>query len=316
MIGPSTFVLISMGARFTPCMHNIRGITDAQVSEPIKWPCPNTTSAADYSCSLAEACGFSGIEEQLPGTDFKDRSREPNQWFRFIVPMFLHAGLIHLGFNMLLQVTLGRDMEKQIGSLRFLLVYICSGIFGFVLGGNYSAPLIASTGASGALFGVLALTLLDLLYSWRERKSPVRDLMFILLDCAIAFVLGLLPGLDNFSHIGGFLMGLVLGVCLLHSPNALRQRTGMDDPPYSTVGTAGAVGIAAFARQPISFFKGRKPFWWVWWGVRAGALVIVTIGFILLLNNFYVARQECSWCKYLTCLVSPFVIRNLSIAFH
>lgn len=308
MIGPSTFVLINMGARFPPCMHNVEGITNHALN--LSWNCPNSTRADQATCSLGQACGFGGVPEQKSGTAISDRSNEPNQWFRFIVPMFLHAGLIHLGFNMLLQLTLGRDMEKQIGSLRFLLVYASSGIFGFVLGGNYSPPMIASTGASGSLFGILALTLLDLLYTWRERKNPVRELMFILLDCVIAFVLGLLPGLDNFSHIGGFLMGLVLGICILHSPNVLRQRTGMDDPPYSTVGTASATGIAAFARQPLGFFKGRKPFWWAWWGVRAGALVIVLIGFILLLNNFYVARKGCSWCKYLACLVS---VMNLSV---
>lgn len=57
-----------------------------------------------------------------------------------------------------------------------------------------------------------------------------------------------------------------------------------------------------FHKNPIGFFKGRKPLWWAWWLIRAGALVIVTIGFILLLNNFYVVHQKCSWCKYLSCI--------------
>ena len=121
--------------------------------------------------------------------------------------MFLHAGLIHIGFNMLLQLTMARDMEISIGPIRFFLVYFSSGIFGFVLGGNFAAPGIASTGASGALFGIIALTLLDLLYNWQDRPKPWRDLAFIVLDVVISFVLGLLPGLDNFSHIGGFFMG-------------------------------------------------------------------------------------------------------------
>ncbi|KAF2817636.1 rhomboid-domain-containing protein [Mytilinidion resinicola] len=304
MIGPSPYVLINMGARFTPCMHNVHNVTDFQLELP--WQCPNSTTN-NAECTLSQLCGFGGVPYQKPGTPLSDRSHEPDQWFRFIVPMFLHAGIIHIGFNMLLQLTLGRDMEREIGSLRFAVVYFSSGIFGFVLGGNYAAPSISSTGASGSLFGIIALVLLDLFYNWSTRRSPVKDLLFILLDIAISFVLGLLPGLDNFSHIGGFLCGLVLGICLLRSPPALRERVGADEPPYAAVDTMPLVdgeggGIKKFAKQPLGFFKGRKPFWWAWWLFRAGCLTGVIVGFILLLKNFYVWRNECSWCKHLSCL--------------
>ncbi len=258
MIGPSTYVLINTGSRFVACMHNLTELP----AQSISWPCPNTTTS-DSLCSLSELCGFGGFPPQAV----------PNQWFRFIVPMFLHAGLIHIGFNMLLQLTMGREMEKLIGSIRFFLVYVSAGIFGFVMGGNYAATGISSTGASGSLFGIIALTLLDLLYSWRDRRSPVKDLMFILLDVLISLVLGLLPGLDNFSHIGGFLMGLALGISVLHSPNALRRRIG-EDASYASI-NAGMASSAqpSFFRNPIGFFKGRKPLWWAWWLLRAGALV-------------------------------------------
>jgi len=171
------------------------------------------------------------------------------------------------------------------------------------MGGNFAATGIASTGASGSLFGVIALTLLDLLYSWKDRVSPVKDLLLIMLDIVISFVLGLLPGLDNFSHIGGFLMGLALGICVLHSPNSLRRRIG-EDTPYAQVnnGFLSQGTPPSFLKNPVGFFKGRKPLWWAWWLVRAGALVVVFIVFILLLNNFYVYKKTCGWCKYLSCL--------------
>ncbi|KAL9625234.1 MAG: hypothetical protein Q9160_000636 [Pyrenula sp. 1 TL-2023] len=299
MIGPSTYVLINMGARFVPCMRSTPGVQDA--AEPVNWPCPSTTTsdpnADSNKCDLSQLCGFGGVNE-----------KNPNQWFRFIIPMFLHAGIVHIGFNLLLQLTMGREVEMLIGSLRFALVYFSSGIFGFVLGGNFAASAIASTGASGCLFGILALTLLDLIYSWGERKSPGRDLLFLLLDIVISFVLGLLPGLDNFSHIGGFLMGLVLGICILHSPNALRERIGLSSTytPMGGVPTASNTegGVGAFAKKPVGFFKGRKPLWWVWWVIRAGALLGILVAFIVLLNNFYKYRDTCSWCKYLSCLVN------------
>jgi membrane associated rhomboid family serine protease len=317
MIGPSTYVLINMGARFVPCMR-----TDPQIqgaNPPITWPCPNVTSSdlndPSYKCDLNTLCGFGGLDNE-----------HPDQWFRFIIPMFLHAGIIHIAFNMLLQLTMGKEMEQAIGSVRFAIVYFSSGIFGFVLGGNFAAKVIASTGASGCLFGVLALVLLDLIYHWNERKNPIRDLMWLIVDIVVSFVLGLLPGLDNFSHIGGFLMGLVSGICLLHSPNKLRERIGEVDA-YRNVGsdidlssikspsskprskdkdgrpqTAKAAEISAFTKEPVGFFKGRKPLWWAWWLLRAGALIGVLVAFVVLLNNFYKYHDTCSWCKYLSCL--------------
>lgn len=309
MIGPSTQVLINMGARYVPCMHNVTGVQDANPPVTL-WPCPNTTTSDPTSpsnhCTLSELCGFGGV----PNPGEANGGAEPNQWFRFITPIFLHAGLIHIGFNMLLQVTLGREMEKAIGPIRFFLVYISSGIFGFVMGGNFAAAGIASTGASGSLFGVIALTLLDLLYTWEERRKPWIDLAWIGLDVIISFVLGLLPGLDNFSHIGGFLMGIVLGICILRSPNALRKRINEDEPPYTPVRskfTENDSGFRSFMRSPVGFFKGRKPLWWVWWIIRAAALAIVFVVFIVLLNNFYIYRKTCSWCKYLSCIVSSLI---------
>ena len=314
MLGPSIYVLINMGARFVPCMKNVDKVQNW--NETFTWSCPNSTTS-DFAnpmnqCTLSQLCGFTGsypVPNPKPFGSLNDLP-QPNQWFRFIVPMFLHAGIIHIAFNMLLQLTLGREMEEIIGSIRFLFVYVCSGIFGFVMGGNLAPAGIASTGASGALFGIIAIMLLDLLYSWKDRPSPWADLAWLALDIVVSFVLGLLPGLDNFSHIGGFLMGLVLGICILRSPNALRKRVGLENSPYRPVNTAksSAVhddgGVKGFVKSPVGFFKDRKPLWWAWWLVRVAALIGVLVCFILLLNNFYTDHKICSWCKYLSCLVS------------
>jgi len=297
MIGPSQGVLINMGARYAPCMHNVKEIQGSEI--PVNFLCPNATKWEE-TCPLSVVCGFGNNVEDPIFDGNMDQRPEPNQWFRWILPIFLHAGIIHIAFNMLLQLTLAREMEMAIGSLRFFLVYLSSGIFGFVMGGNFSPPAVASTGASGSIFGILALNLLDLLYSWKDRKSPLKDLAFIIVDMVISFVLGLLPGLDNFAHIGGFLMGLALGISVLHSPNALRLKIGQD-ATYAVV-PEGEAGPQPFLKNPVGFFKGRKPLWWVWWLVRAGALVLVVIVFIVLLNNFYNVGHTCDWCKYLSCL--------------
>ncbi|KAK6543085.1 hypothetical protein TWF694_007008 [Orbilia ellipsospora] len=292
MIGPSPYTMINMGARFVPCMRDKLTIGSSVASI---WPCPNATtstfSTADGNvCSIQELCGFSYFTT-------------PNQWWRFITPMFMHAGIIHIGFNLLLQLTLGAEMEREIGIVRFAIVYLAAGIFGFVLGGNFAPQGLASTGASGALFGVLALVLLDLFYTWKQREKPVRDLLFILLDFAISFVLGLLPGIDNFAHIGGCLMGLALGLAFLRSPPALQSKLGNTDE-YNSMTSAALQnqGVRRFLKSPREFFSGRNPFWWVWWLIRAAFLTLAIVAFILLLRNFFIYNVECKWCRYFTCL--------------
>lgn len=304
MIGPSPYLYINMGARYQPCMHNMDGVQNAKTL-PVWWPCPNTTSTdeADNKCTLSELCGFGGVPDvhfDLADGEKLPNNPAPNQWWRFIVPIFLHGGIIHIAFNLLLQLTLGRDVEKLIGSIRFFIVYMAAGIFGFVLGGNFAATGIASTGASGSLFGILAITLLDLLYNWSTRPSPGKELLFICVDIVIAFILGLLPGLDNFSHIGGFLMGLVLGVCILRSPSSVSRRTSTDFTGRSKYDAD--AGVRGFIKQPLAFFQNRRGVWWAWWLLRGAALLGALIGFVLLLRNFYEWRTGCSWCKHLSCL--------------
>ncbi|KAJ5873981.1 uncharacterized protein N7529_002411 [Penicillium soppii] len=329
MIGPSPYIQIYMGARYDPCMKNVEGIQNANTT--IGWPCPSTTSTTTgQNCTLSQLCSFGGVPNPVPNGSTDDQPA-PNQWYRFIIPMFLHGGFVHIGFNLLVQMTMGADMERMIGVWRYTVTYFASGIFGFVLGGNYASQLDPSDGCSGALFGILALHLLDLLYDWPQRESPWVELIIMVLGVAVSFVLGLLPGLDNFSHIGGFIMGLAIGLTIMRSPNALRERIGLARQPY--VAMSGGVGQSEGApnsrktvsffdffkgkrsltssssetpgdtKGPLYFFKGRKPLWWLWWVVRAGALVAVLVGFIMLIVDFYkYPSSNCSWCYRLSCL--------------
>lgn len=208
-------------------------------------------------------------------------------------------------------------MEREIGVARFIIVYFSSGIFGFLLGGNLGNHGQPSVGASGCLFGIFALVLLDLLYSWKERESPGKDLLYLMIDIVVSFVLGLLPGIDNFAHIGGFLSGIALGLVFMRSPPQLSKKIGSSssaDPPYtpanltnpyntSSGDSNNMVGFRGFVRQPLGFFKARKQLWWAWWFVRAVMLTLLLVAYVVLINNFYSDNmRECKWCKYLSCL--------------
>lgn len=300
MIGPSSYVMINMGARFTPCMHEISGVTDVK---DLKFPCPNSTDTDSNVCQLETLCGMSG--------------EIPHQWFRFITPIFLHAGFVHIGFNLLLQFTLGAELEKNIGIIRFFIVYFASGIGGFLLGGNFTPNGIASTGASGSLFGVIALDLLDLLFNWQIYVHPRRNLLLHIIEIIISFAIGLLPGLDNFSHIGGFAMGLLVGTAVLRSPLKLRASFGEEEEPqpYDPTDPSSVfmdnkppqkkttIHVSHFNwRDPKAHFTNRSRWWYGWLAVRVIAVVLAVVYFVALAKNFNNGGGNCTWCKYLSCL--------------
>lgn len=130
MLGPSTYLFINMGARYVPCMHRIKGVTD---DTSILFPCANSTSEDTFTCSLSDLCGLSGLPTYDDGEKYA-----PNQWYRIFIPIFLHAGFLHIIFNLLLQLTMGASIERNIGILKYAIIYIASGISGFLLGANFT----------------------------------------------------------------------------------------------------------------------------------------------------------------------------------
>ncbi|CAF5025876.1 unnamed protein product, partial [Rotaria sp. Silwood1] len=209
LFGPNPYVLINIGASFSPCMHAIDGITN-NVSAT-NFPCPNSPTLTNTGCTLSELCGFNGV------------SNTPNQWYRFIISIFLHVGIVHILFNLITQLLIAGEIEKKIGVIRIAFIYFASGIFGFILGGNFAPDGLCRVGCSGSLFAIIALSLLDLLYNWKKTENPKIQLTIHIVNIIINFVLGLLPGVDNFSHIGGFVIGLLLGLAILGSPGNLRR---------------------------------------------------------------------------------------------
>lgn len=130
-----------------------------------------------------------------------------NEWWRIVSGGFLHANLIHIGFNMYLLWQLGRQMERVVGGFDFALIY-----FTALLGGSFGAmllePAAAHGGASGAVFGLFGAT--ALLY--RSRGIGLFDTglgMLIVLNLVLTFGF---PGVSVGGHLGGFATGLVLGV--------------------------------------------------------------------------------------------------------
>ncbi len=119
--------------------------------------------------------------------------------------MFLHANIVHIAFNMLALVVIGRVIEEAIGSLRYAIMYILSGLCGVALHTIYSlatnngfnTPMV---GASGAISGIIGLA------------AALGDkFSYIWLALQFVFAIAGLSSIAYTAHIGGFLLGFLLG---------------------------------------------------------------------------------------------------------
>ena len=134
-------------------------------------------------------------------------------WWRLITPLFLHAGLTHLAFNMWALYSLGPFVERFFGRARFLAIYLAAGLFGnvlFLLVGN---PFVLSVGASGAIFGLFgALVVFGLMNRRHLRTEFWRS---VLVPIAINLAYGLVaPGINNWAHLGGLAGGLAAAAAM------------------------------------------------------------------------------------------------------
>jgi len=131
-----------------------------------------------------------------------------NEWWRLVTAMFLHGGLLHIGFNMMALMQLGPALEELYGSGRYLFLYTVTGAFGFLVSA-YTVHL--SLGASGAILGLVGALLA---VTSKRGGAYMRELRSRLISSVvILFAIGFFPGIaiDNWAHGGGLLAGFLLG---------------------------------------------------------------------------------------------------------
>lgn len=159
------------------------------------------------------------------------------QYYRVISSMFLHLDTEHIFSNMLTLGVVGTYLEMQLGTLRYLAVYFCSGIIAGCTSMGYNMMLgseIPSIGASGAVFGVVGgLVCMVIMKRHQVSSYDIRRLIFMVfvsLYCGYAS-----EGVDNSAHVGGFVSGfLITGLImflmgLTKKKRQCRERRGMWD---------------------------------------------------------------------------------------
>lgn len=138
------------------------------------------------------------------------------EYWRLLAATFLHFGAIHLANNMLMLAAAGNILEDAIGHLRFLLLYLLSGIFSSILslaimllrGENY-----VSAGASGAVFGVVGALLWVVIANRGHYKTLSSRGMLGLVALSLYFGYTN-AGTDNWGHLGGLAAGFLLGILM------------------------------------------------------------------------------------------------------
>jgi rhomboid protease GluP len=133
------------------------------------------------------------------------------RWWTLLTAIYLHAGLLHVLFNLLWVRQLAPEVEELFGRSRLMVIFTVSGVLGFVVSDLIGVAF--SVGASGAIFGLLGA-----LVSYGRSRGGTFGVSIMRHYghwALILFVLGfLMPAVNNMAHAGGFAGGYVMGSLL------------------------------------------------------------------------------------------------------
>ncbi|MGH2415778.1 MAG: rhomboid family intramembrane serine protease [Microcystaceae cyanobacterium] len=144
------------------------------------------------------------------------------QWWRLLNANFLHFGWVHLLMNMLGLYFLGRFVEFALGSVRYLIAYLISGIGSMLLFTllamklGYTEQILV--GASAAIMGLIGVISAILIRDWYQQKSLIaaQRLQTLLFIISIQFIFDwTTPQVSFLSHVLGLFIGLITSIFLL-----------------------------------------------------------------------------------------------------
>ena len=158
---------------------------------------------------------------------------EDGQWYRLITAGFLHFSILHVAMNMLLLFQLGKLIEPPLGRVRFGLIYFASLLAGSA-GALLLSPNSLTGGASGAVFGLMAATVVAL---HQRGVNPLQSGIGVvfLLNIMLTFTIS---GISIGGHVGGAIGGAICALAML-APHGTRI------PTWVTYALPVAVGVAS-----------------------------------------------------------------------
>jgi membrane associated rhomboid family serine protease len=197
---------------------------------------------------LAElGAGSGGLQGSGPAIDnfslFGPKIAD-GEWYRIVTGAFLHAGLIHIGFNMYALYILGTFLEPSLGSARFTFLYLAA-LFAGSLGVIVLEPDTHAVGASGAVFGLFAAAFV--IARGRRLEAIAAQLgVLLLVNLILTFSI---PGIAIGAHLFGAGGGALCGLLILAGDRGAfgRNRIPAELAAMTALGVAAAVASVALA---------------------------------------------------------------------
>jgi membrane associated rhomboid family serine protease len=166
------------------------------------------------------------------------------EYYRLITAGFLHASIIHIGFNMFLLLILGRLLEPALGTPRFLALYFAS-----LLAGSFGALVVEpnglTIGASGAIFGLAGATFV--IARGRGMDALAGEIGFLIVfNLIFSFVS---PRISVGGHIGGLIGGALCALAIVAGEKGMlgRNRLPLEMAAMIVVAAVSVVGAIAVA---------------------------------------------------------------------
>lgn len=188
------------------------------------------------------------------GGNFKPYT-ELQPW-RLMSSTILHAGVLHVGFNMFALYQMGSIAERFYGNAQFLLIYLLAGLFGALASLFFSAATAVSVGASGAVFGVAGSIMAAVFTAHSKLPPPLVTSMTqsMLLFVGYSLFMGFTTSfVDNSAHIGGLISGFLLAWVMV-------ERFDWDEYRRRALQRAAVAGVLAAGAA------------WLMWALATGKL--------------------------------------------
>ena len=180
--------------------------------------CSVNIALAVIQAAVFALCALTGERLYLAGRCGTNLVLVQKEYWRLLTSVFLHSGLSHLGSNLLVQVLMGNAVERNLGHIRYLILYLVSDIGGNIVSVLYDRAQGVNTysvGASGAVFGVMGALLVLIIKGRKKLRTGSSLLVRAGFAVFYAVYAGLRsPYVDNAAHLGGLAFGVLLGVIL------------------------------------------------------------------------------------------------------
>jgi membrane associated rhomboid family serine protease len=249
-ICPDCMTPTSVGMRCPECSRDrtkVKTIQSVRGGDPVATYVIIGINVLAYLGSGAGGLGLTsggGSSAYRQGALFGPAIADGHEYWRLVTSGFLHAGLLHLAFNMYFIWVLGGLLEPALGRARFVAIYAASLLFGS-FGALLFTPDALTVGASGAAFGLLGCAIVVA----RSRGIGIMSSgLGATLLINIVFSVSL-RGISIGGHLGGLIGGLVAGLLVVE----LGERRGMRLVPLAgcaAVAVAGIAGAIAVAGMP------------------------------------------------------------------